>query len=80
MIANVAERDSRAMERIDKGSPGRERVREPLDKPVTRVTSVTDVAFRCHWWSPIRHRRGMVGDEARLVRIVVGAEADAAKL
>ena len=72
MIDNFAERNSRAMERIDRGTQGREGLRETLDKPVTRVTSVTGAAVICHEWCPIRHRRGMVDDEARLVGILVG--------
>jgi hypothetical protein len=71
--------DISTLERIDRRIQRRARVRETLDKPVTRVTSVTDVAFRCHGWCPIRHRRGMMRDETRLVGILVGTEADAAK-
>jgi hypothetical protein len=79
MVAHLTEKDPFPLKGTARGSKGREVSRETLDKPVTSITSVTDAAVSCHWWCPIRHGRRMMGDEARLVGILVGTQAEAAK-
>jgi hypothetical protein len=79
MVANLTGKDPFPLEGTVRGIKHRKRHRETLDAPITRVTPVTDAAVRCHRWCPIRHRWGMIRDEARLVGILIGAQAEAAK-
>jgi hypothetical protein len=79
MVDNVTERDTCPWSWTNRRTQRREGERETLYEPVTRVTSVTDAAVRCHWWCPSRHGRGMMRDEARLVSILVAPQAETEK-